>query len=183
MKIFFKSGNGYIEKDFSFNEFGNEKFQIVGDFQNSGKVRHSYNAMSALADNYEKDILVVNTCPSENLEIVKLIDMQKFLYEQKKAKKDQEKKQRALQMKNKEIRISLNISEHDLDMKVNHAKQFADEGNKVKFLLRLRGREGSGSSGEKYVSDFFKNVLSKFVGYTLGPVKILGNSYWTEVTK
>jgi translation initiation factor IF-3 len=185
MKVFFKSKK--VKDSFESIEFFEFKracpsstlFRVV----NVESIKEPING-SALVEAAERvglDILIIND--SNSVKIVKIIDMQKYLYEQKKAKKENDKKQKALQAKNKEIRISLNISEHDLDMKVNHAKEFADNGSKVKFLLRLRGREGTGEEGKKYVHNFFNNVLTKFEGYHLEPTKVIGNTIWTEVTK
>ena len=180
MKIYFKSGNDYLEKEFSFDEFGNEKFQIVGDFQNSGEVRHTYSAMSTLADNYEKDILVVNARPSENLEIVKLVNMQKFLYEQKKAKKDQEKKQKASQQKMKEIKFHMNIAENDLNTKVDHVKKFLEENCKVKIVLELRGRE---VGMKDYAKEIWNKIVSNFSMFQVGETKEMNNSYFAFITR
>ena len=180
MKIYFKSGNDYLEKEFSFNEFGNEKFQIVGDFQNSGDVRHTFSAMSALADNYEKDILVVNARPSENLEIVKLVNMQKFLYEQKKAKKEQEKKQKAAMQKVKEIKFHMNIADNDLNIKVDHVKKFLDENCKVKIILELRGRE---VGMKDYAKEIWNKIVSNFSMFQIGETKEMNNSYFVFITK
>lgn len=180
MKIYFKSGNDYLEKEFSFNEFGNEKFQIVGDFQNSGDVRHTFSAMSALVDNYEKDILVVNARPSENLEIVKLVDMQKFLYEQKKAKKEQEKKQKAAMQKVKEIKFHMNIADNDLNVKVDHVKKFLDENCKVKIILELRGRE---VGMKDYAKEIWNKIISNFSMFQIGETKEMNNSYFAFITR
>lgn len=180
MKIYFKSGNDYLEKEFSFNEFGNEKFQIVGDFQNSGDVRHTFSAMSALADNYEKDILVVNARPSENLEIVKLVNMQKFLYEQKKAKKEQEKKQKAAMQKVKEIKFHMNIADNDLNVKVDHVKKFLDENCKVKIILELRGRE---VGMKDYAKEIWNKIVSNFSMFQVGETKEMNNSYFAFITR
>lgn len=180
MKIYFKSGNDYLEKEFSFDEFGNEKFQIVGDFQNSGDVRHTFSAMNALADNYEKDILVVNAKPSENLEIVKLVDMQKFLYEQKKAKKEQEKKQKAAMQKVKEIKFHMNIADNDLNVKVDHVKKFLDENCKVKIILELRGRE---VGMKDYAKEIWNKIVSNFSMFQIGETKEMNNSYFAFITR
>ena len=180
MKIYFNSGHDYLEKEFSFDEFGNEKFQIVGDFQNSGEVRHTYSAMSTLADNYEKDILVVNARPSENLEIVKLVNMQKFLYEQKKAKKDQEKKQKASQQKMKEIKFHMNIAENDLNTKVDHVKKFLEENCKVKIVLELRGRE---VGMKDYAKEIWNKIISNFSTFQIGETKEMNNSYFAFITR
>lgn len=182
MKIYFKSGNEYVGKEFTFNEFGNEKFQIVGDFQNSGEVRHSYSAMNTLADNYEKDILVVNARPSENLEIVKLVDMQKFLYEQKKAKRENEKKQKAKIQKVKEIRFHLNIAENDIKTKVRKIKDFVNENCKVKITLELRGRE---SEMMEFARTIWSNFISNFDAneFVFSPVKEVNNTITAFISK
>lgn len=185
MKVFFKSDRGKDGYDsvesYVFNRGiqSSDLFRIVNDETHKDPV--NFSSLVSLAEELNLDILIVNK--DINPKIVKIIDMQKHLYEIKKAKKENDKKQKALQAKNKEIRISLGISEHDLDMKINHTKEFADNGSKVKFLLRLRGREGTGPDGKKYVREFFDNVLTKFEGYHLEQTKAIGNVIWTEITK
>ena len=183
MKIFFKSavGNDYIKKEFN-EDWADEKFQIVGDFQNSGEVKYTYSEIKELTDNYEKDILIVNSrcSASEKLEIVKLVDMQKFLYEQKKAKKDQEKKQKASQQKIKENKFHMNIAENDLKTKVDHVKKFLEENCKVKVVLELRGRE---VGMKDYAKEIWTNIVSNFSEYQIGERKEMNNSYFVFITK
>lgn len=188
MKVFFKSSKGkdgfdFMESHlFSNNINDSDLFRIVGNIEiETLNQPVNFATLTQIAESFELDVLIIND--SLNPKIVKILDMQKYIYEMKKARKENDKKQKALQAKNKEIRISLNISEHDLDMKVKHTKEFADEGSKVKFILRLRGREGAGPEGKKYVHNFFDGVLTKFEGYNFEPVKIIGNSIWTEITK
>ncbi len=69
--------------------------------------------------------------------IVKLEDYSKYLYELKKQLKQRNKKTGSL----KEIQISANISMHDLEIKANKAKEFLNNGDKVKLILILKGRE------------------------------------------
>lgn len=183
MKIFFKSavGNDYIKKEFN-EDWVDEKFQIVGDFQNSGDVKHTYSEIKALADNYEKDILIVNSrCSAgEKLEIVKLVDMQKFLYEQKKAKKDSEKKQKASQQKQKEIKFHVNIADNDLNTKVEHIKKFIADNCKVKIVLELRGRE---VGMKDFAEEVWKKIIENFNGFTVEQTKFINNSFFTFVMK
>lgn len=183
MKVFFKSDNDNFEcvefNDFYNDTNKNELFRIV-NLDNNNNIEN-VSSLIQKAEDMNLDIFMVNEKVSPK--IVKIIDMQKYIYELKKAKKENEKKQKALQEKNKEIRISLNISEHDLEIKVNHTKEFADKGSRVKFLLRLHGREGTGEAGKKYVHDFFEKVLTMFEGYNVGEVKVIGNVLWTEITK
>jgi translation initiation factor IF-3 len=69
--------------------------------------------------------------------IVKLEDYSKYLYNLKKQLKQKNKNTTTI----KEIQLSANISMHDLQIKVNKAKDFIENGDKVKVVLTLKGRE------------------------------------------
>ncbi len=71
--------------------------------------------------------------------VCKIIDYGKFRYDQ--AKREKESKKSQHQIKVKEVKLSPNISENDLQVKVRHAKEFLEKGNKVKFTCMFRGRE------------------------------------------
>lgn len=71
--------------------------------------------------------------------VCKIIDFGKYRYDQTKREKENKKSQH--QVKVKEIKISPNISAHDLDVKMRHAKEFLEKGNKVKITCPFRGRE------------------------------------------
>lgn len=86
-----------------------------------------------LAKNAGVDLLEVNG--KKTPPICKLIDYGKFLYDQKKKEKFTKKNEL------KSIRISFNISDHDLETKENKVKKFLNDGNKVKVFMMLRGRE------------------------------------------
>lgn len=88
----------------------------------------------------------LNICESKNLQlglmsesdipVVKIVDVGKILFEQKKNMKKNKKAQ-----KNKEIKFKLNVSEHDLNIKLKKFKELIEEGCKVKLMLELYGRE------------------------------------------
>ncbi len=80
------------------------------------------------------EIVATSTPP-----VCKIIDHGKFRYDQ--AKREKESKKSQHQIKVKEVKISPNISEHDRDVKVRHAREFLEKGNKVKFTCMFRGRE------------------------------------------
>jgi translation initiation factor IF-3 len=71
--------------------------------------------------------------------VVNLIDFSKFLYQLK--KKKQEEKKGAKSSETKQIRFGPFIGEHDLDIKMKRAKEFLEDGNKVKFAVRFTGRQ------------------------------------------
>lgn len=81
------------------------------------------------------DLIEIN--PKTTPIIVKLEDYSKYLYELKKQLKQKSKNTTTL----KEIQLSANISLHDLEIKANKAKEFINDGDKVKVVLTLKGRE------------------------------------------
>ena len=71
--------------------------------------------------------------------VAKIMDYGKFRYDQTKREKENKKAQH--QVKVKEVKLSPNISEHDLDVKLRQAREFLEKGNKVKVTITFRGRE------------------------------------------
>jgi translation initiation factor IF-3 len=70
--------------------------------------------------------------------VVRIQDFRKLEYERKKARKAQKKSSSSSL---KEIQFKINISDHDLQTKVNKAMKFLEKGDKVKVVVRLKGRE------------------------------------------
>jgi len=83
------------------------------------------------------DLVEIN--PSANPPVCKITDFGKFQYEKTKKEKESKKKQHVIEIK--EIRLRPEIGLHDLETKIKGAKEFLAEGNKVKFTVRLRGRQ------------------------------------------
>lgn len=84
------------------------------------------------------DMDVVEISPNADPPVVKIIDLQKFLYEKK--KREKEIKANTSKTVIKEIRFGPNTDEHDFEFKVRHAKKFLEEGAKVKAYVTFRGR-------------------------------------------
>ena len=63
----------------------------------------------------------------------------KYKFEQ--AKKEKEARKKSKTFETKELRITPNIDSHDLEFKIKNAKKFLEDGNKVRFTVRFRGRE------------------------------------------
>lgn len=70
--------------------------------------------------------------------VCKIIDFGKFVFEQK--KKEKEKKQKSAKTELKEIRFGPNTNEHDFEFKLNHARKFLKDGDKVKAYVHFKGR-------------------------------------------
>jgi len=89
--------------------------------------------------------------------VCRIMDYNKFKYEQARKEKDAKKKQKVVEVK--EIRLSPNIDTNDLNTKSNNARKFLEKGNRVKVTLRFRGREMAHINATKGVLDDFSDTL------------------------
>ncbi len=87
---------------------------------------------------YDEGFDLVKISPNANPPVCKVMDYQKFLYEQK--KKEKERKAKSAKMSVKEIRLGPQTDDHDFDFKLKHAQRFLSEGNKVKVEVFFKGR-------------------------------------------
>ncbi len=89
-----------------------------------------------MADELELDLVEIS--PNADPPVCKIIDYQKFLYQQK--KKQKELKAKSTQITVKEIRFGPQTDEHDFNFKLNHAIKFLKDGAKVKAFVFFKGR-------------------------------------------
>ncbi len=89
-----------------------------------------------LADRMELDLVEIS--PHADPPVCKIIDYQKFLYQQK--KKQKEIKAKATRVIVKEIRFGPNTDDHDYKFKLRHAIKFLEEGAKVRAYVFFKGR-------------------------------------------
>ncbi|MDO4595026.1 MAG: translation initiation factor IF-3 [Tissierellia bacterium] len=102
---------------------------------------------------HSKNLDLALIAPKANPSVAKIMDYGKYRYEMIKKEKEDRKKQKTIQVK--EVRLSVNIEDHDLNTKANQAKKFLKNGDKVKVSVRFRGRE----LGHK---DLGYDVINKF---------------------
>ncbi len=95
--------------------------------------------MAALKIARERELDLVEIAPQASPPVCKIIDFGKYRYEQQKREKAQKKSQHQQQLK--EIRFKLGVDTHDFDFKTRHAREFLEEGHKVKATVFFRGRE------------------------------------------
>ena len=89
-----------------------------------------------MAEALELDLVEIS--PNADPPVCKIIDYQKFIYQQK--KKAKEMKANASKIVIKEIRFGPNTDEHDYQFKLKHAQSFLEEGSKVKAYVFFKGR-------------------------------------------
>lgn len=79
--------------------------------------------------------------PNANPQVCKIMDYNKFKYENKKKQKENAKKQREANLEMKEYRLSVSIDVHDFDTRVKNSSKYLEKGHKVKASIRFKGRE------------------------------------------
>lgn len=87
----------------------------------------------------EAGLDLVEISPNADPPVCKVLDFGKYKYEVQKKASEARKKQKVIEIK--EIKLRPGIDTHDYDIKMRSANRFLEEGDKVKFTLRFRGRE------------------------------------------
>lgn len=108
--------------------------RVVGDNVEPGV----FSIAEALKIAQDKELDLVEISPNADPPVCKIIDYNKFLYQQK--KKQKEIKAKAVKVVVKEIRFGPNTDEHDYNFKLKHAEKFLSEGAKVKAFVFFKGR-------------------------------------------
>ena len=124
-----------------------------------------------LAKDAELDL--VKIAPTAKPPVCKIIDYGKYRYELARKEKEAKKKQKVIEVK--EVRLSPNIDDNDLNTKINAARKFIEKGNKVKVTLRFRGREMAHMFKSKYILDDFAEKLAD-IATVDKPAKVEGRS-------
>lgn len=132
---FISRGRRSLEPEHKLNELIRAReVRLVGDNVEPGIV--SIQTALKLANELELDLVEIS--PNAEPPVCRIIDYKKFLYEQKKKKK--EMKANAQKQEIKEIRFGPNTDEHDFEFKLKHAEKFLNEGNKVRAYVFFKGR-------------------------------------------
>lgn len=113
---------------------GVKEVRLVGDNIETGV--YSFDEAMRIADNLELDLVEIS--PNAVPPVCKVIDYQKFLYQQK--KREKEKKANSAKVVVKEIRFGPQTDDHDFNFKLKHAQEFLKEGCKVKAYVFFKGR-------------------------------------------
>lgn len=90
-----------------------------------------------VADRANLDLVCMNN--NSNPPVCKIMDYGKFKFDAIKKEKEAKKNQKITELK--EIQLSMTIDTHDLEVKAKHGKRFLEDGNKIKVVLRMRGRQ------------------------------------------
>ena len=101
------------------------------------------------------DLVLVSSSPKNP--VCKIMDYGKFTFEQDKRKREARKRQKTVNLK--EVQLKLTTEEHDFDVKVRNARRFLEDGDRVRVVIRFRGREMAHTDqGFDVMEDFFEAV-------------------------
>ncbi len=108
--------------------------RLVGENVNQGI--YSIQEAIRIADDLGLDLVEIS--PNANPPVCRVVDYQKFLYQQK--KREKEIKKNSTQTVVKEIRFGPQTDEHDYNFKLKHAQEFLKQGCKIRAYVQFRGR-------------------------------------------
>ena len=131
---------------------------------------------------YDQGMDLVMMSAQANPPVCKIMDYGKFCFERDKRAKEAKKKQQVVELK--EIQLSCRIDTHDFETKVKHALRFLGDGNKVRVVMKFKGREMSHMNIGKEVLEKFEAACSeagtvdkkpvldgRFMSMVISPVK------------
>lgn len=116
-------------------------------------------SQAALELAYDKGFDLVLMAAQSEPPVCKIMDYGRFRYERDKREKDAKKKQQVVELK--EVQLSCRIDVHDFETKARNANKFLQQGNKVRVVLRFKGREMSHLDIGKEVIEKFREAVSE----------------------
>ena len=108
---------------------------------------------------YDRGLDLVMMASQATPPVCKIMDYGKFRFERDKREKEAKKKQQTIELK--EIQLSCRIDTHDFETKAKQAKKFLESGNKVRVVMRFRGREMSHMAIGKEIIDKFAEYCAE----------------------
>lgn len=147
-----------------------KEVRVVGE---DGEQLGIMSAKDAMKIAREANLDLVKIAPQAKPPVCKVIDYGKYRYELARKEKEAKKKQKTMDVK--EIRLSPNIDENDLNTKAGQARKFLSKGDKVKVTLRFRGREMAHMGMSKQILDKFYEKVED-VAVVEKPAKLEGRS-------
>jgi len=136
----------------------------------------------ALEMAYDRGLDLVMMASQATPPVCKIMDYGKFRFERDKREKEAKKKQQTVELK--EIQLSCRIDTHDFETKVKHALRFLADGNKVRVVMKFKGREMSHMNIGREVLEKFEAACSesgtvdkrpvldgRFMSMVISPVK------------
>lgn len=111
-----------------------------------------------LAEQHELDLVKIS--PNAVPPVCRIMDYGKYRFDQAKKLKEIRKSQKVIEVK--EIQLSMTIEMHDMEVKAKHATRFLQSDNKVRVVLRMRGRQQAYASKGIEIVNQFCDLVGEF---------------------
>ena len=122
----------------------------------------------ALKMAYDQGYDLVLMAPQAQPPVCRIMDYGKFRFERDKKEKEAKKKQQTMELK--EIQLSCRIDTHDFETKARHAQRFLSDGNKVRVVMRFKGREMSHMAIGQEIMEKFREACEELGSVDKPPV-------------
>lgn len=149
--LYFNREDKTIKQEHQLNgDITDKEVRLIGE---NGEQLGIMSVSEALAIAEKAGLDLVKISPNAIPPVCKVMDYGKFMFDKAKREKEARKNQKVIEIK--EIQLSMTIEQHDIDIKAKNASKFLQAGNKVKVVLRMRGRQQAYSAkGIEIVNNF-----------------------------
>ncbi|XP_073132399.1 translation initiation factor IF3-2, chloroplastic-like [Henckelia pumila] len=127
-----------VDEALNISSIGSSTVRLIDEQQKMVGLVSKAQALQ-MADAAELDLVILSA--DADPPVVRIMDYNKYRYEQQKKKRDQQKKSAAGRMDLKELKMGYNIDVHDYSVRLRAAQKFLKDGDKVKVIVSLKGRE------------------------------------------
>ena len=157
---------GISTKEMTINE--EIKFKEVRVVGVEGEAIGIMSSDAALKMAYDQGYDLVLMAPQAQPPVCRIMDYGKYRFERDKKEKEAKKKQQVVELK--EIQLSCRIDTHDFETKARHAVKFLESGNKVRVVMRFKGREMSHVGIGQEIMKKFQDTCSEVGSVDKAPV-------------
>ncbi len=134
-----------------------KEIRVVGPEGEQLGIMSSDNALKIA---YDQGLDLVMMAAQAEPPVCRIMDYGKYRFDREKREKEARKKQQTVELK--EVQLSCRIDKHDFETKVNHALRFLSAGNKVRCVVKFRGREMSHMEIGKEILERFAESVSEY---------------------
>lgn len=137
-------------------EIDAKEVRLIGP---NGETMGIMSSSKALELAYDQGMDLVMMTSQSTPPVCKIMDYGKFRFERVKREKEAKKKQQVIELK--EIQLSCRIDTHDFETKVKHAHRFLTDGNKVRVVMKFKGREMSHMNIGREILERFEEACAE----------------------
>lgn len=119
-------------------EIRSREVRLIDEHGQNQGILNFFKALG-MAEDQGLDLILINA--QSNPPVCKIGDVGKYKYELQKRQRELDKRNRENRVDIKEVQLRPAIDTHDLDIKIKHIKEWIDDGDKVKVVIKFRGRE------------------------------------------